>query len=75
MPPHFTAGTLHVFGELERLSQLLDTSEDAVSLTLMDAQLPQRIPARNDNPTRGSLWMRRLPKRFVIEALIAAFGR
>ena len=55
VPLHFVARTLHVFGEIERLSQLLDTSEDAIGLTLMDAQLPQRIRARKADPARGAL--------------------
>jgi hypothetical protein len=32
-----------VFGELGRLTQLLDTSEDAIGLSLMDEQLPARV--------------------------------
>ena len=55
VPLHFVARTLHVFGELERLADLLDTSEDAIGLTLMDAQLPQRIRARKEGPGRGAL--------------------
>ena len=50
VPIHFVARTLHVFGEIERLSQLLDTREDAIGLSLMDAQLPQRIRARKAGP-------------------------
>lgn len=52
---HFVARTLHVFGEIERLSQLLDTSEDAIGLTLMDAQLPQRIRSRKTGPGQAAL--------------------
>lgn len=55
VPLHFAARTLHVFGEIGRLSQLLDTSEDAIGLSLMDAQLPQRIRARKAGPDRGAL--------------------
>ena len=55
VPLHFIARTLHVFGELERLAQLLDTSQDAIGLALMDAQLPQRIRARKPDPARGAL--------------------
>lgn len=55
VPLHFVARTLHVFGEIERLSQLLDTSEDAIGLTLMDAQLPKRIRARKAGAGRGAL--------------------
>ena len=54
VPLHFIARTLYVFGELERLSQLLDTSQDAIGLALMDAQLPQRIRARKPDPARGA---------------------
>lgn len=55
VPIHFVARTLHVFGEIERLSQLLDTAEDSIGLSLMDAQLPQRIRARKAGPDRGAL--------------------
>ncbi len=55
VPLHFVARTLHVFGEIARLSDLLDTSEDAIGLGLMDAQLPQRIRARKAGPNRGAL--------------------
>ena len=34
---------LHVFGELDKLDQLLDSSQDSIGLTLMDEKLPQRI--------------------------------
>lgn len=46
IPLHFMARALHVFGELERLNQLLDTGEDAIGLALMDEQLPQRVRTR-----------------------------
>lgn len=46
IPLHFLGRTLHVFGDIERLSQLLDTGQDQIGLMLMDAQLPQRIRAR-----------------------------
>ena len=46
VPLHFVARTLHVFGDIERLSQLLDTGVDQIGLVLMDAQLPKRIRAR-----------------------------
>lgn len=46
VPLHFVARTLHVFGDIGRLSQLLDTSQDQIGLVLMDAQLPKRIRAR-----------------------------
>lgn len=50
VPLHFLARTLHVFGDIERLAQLLDTGEDEIGLMLMDQQLPKRIRARK---TRG----------------------
>lgn len=37
------ARALHVLGELERLERLLDTSQDAIGLVLMDERLPQRV--------------------------------
>lgn len=33
---------LHVFGELERLNQLIDSSQDTIGLMLADEQLPRR---------------------------------
>lgn len=55
VPIHFVARTLHVFGEIEKLSRLLDTSEDPIGLSLMDEQLPRRIRARKPRPERGAL--------------------
>jgi len=46
VPLHFVARTLHVFGDIEKLAQLLDTGEDEIGLVLMDEQLPKRIRAR-----------------------------
>ena len=39
---HF-ARALQVFGELDKLDQLLDTSQDTIGLILMDEKLPQRV--------------------------------
>jgi transcriptional regulator with XRE-family HTH domain len=55
VPIHFIARALHVFGEIERVSQLLDTAEDAIGLTLMDEQLPRRIRSRKPRPGEGAL--------------------
>lgn len=55
VPIHFIARALHVFGEIERLANLLDTAEDAIGLALMDDQLPQRIRARKPAPDAGAL--------------------
>jgi ribosome-binding protein aMBF1 (putative translation factor) len=55
IPLHFVARTLHVFGEIQRLSQLLDTGEDPIGLSLMDDQLPRRIRARKPSPGEGAL--------------------
>jgi len=55
VPIHFIARALHVFGEIERLGNLLDTAEDAIGLALMDDQLPQRIRARKPTPGAGAL--------------------
>lgn len=46
VPLHFIARTLHVFGDISRLAQLMDTAEDQLGLALMDEQLPKRIRAR-----------------------------
>jgi transcriptional regulator with XRE-family HTH domain len=45
------ARALHVFSELPRLENLLDTAEDDVGLTLMDEQLPQRIRTPKKPPS------------------------
>ncbi|TXT40958.1 MAG: DNA-binding protein [Comamonadaceae bacterium] len=55
IPLHFMARALHVFGELERLNQLLDTGEDAIGLALMDEQLPQRVRTRKAAAHAGAL--------------------
>ena len=39
----YLASALEVFGDLEKLSLLLDTQADSVGLALMDAELPSRI--------------------------------
>jgi transcriptional regulator with XRE-family HTH domain len=43
VPIHFFGRALHVFGEIQALERLLDTSNDEVGLTLMDEQLPKRV--------------------------------
>ena len=53
VPLHFIARTLHVFGDIQRLHQLLDTGEDQIGLMLMDEQLPKRIRSRKT--TGGAL--------------------
>lgn len=47
VPIHFFARALHVFGELQALGNLLDTSNDEIGLTLMDEQLPKRIRSKS----------------------------
>lgn len=37
------ARALQVFGELDKLDQLLDTPQDTIGLALMDEKLPQRV--------------------------------
>jgi len=51
VPLHFFARALHIFGEVERLANLLDTAQDDIGLTLMDEQLPKRVRARKITPT------------------------
>ncbi|MDP2222339.1 MAG: helix-turn-helix transcriptional regulator [Hydrogenophaga sp.] len=53
VPIHFYARALHVFGEIQALENLLDTANDDIGLTLMDAQLPKRI--RHKAGTSGAL--------------------
>ena len=55
IPLHYMARALFVFGELERLNQLLDTAEDVIGLTLMDEQLPQRVRTRRRDKESGAL--------------------
>ncbi len=55
IPLHFLARALMVFNELDRLSQLLDSSADVIGLTLMDEKLPQRIRQRKATASPGSL--------------------
>lgn len=43
VPLHFLARMLFLFGELDRLGNLLDTAQDDIGLTLMDDRLPQRV--------------------------------
>jgi DNA-binding XRE family transcriptional regulator len=52
VPIHFFARAMHLFGQIDRLSQLMDTSQDDIGLTLMDEQLPQRI--RQPRPRRNA---------------------
>ena len=49
------ARTLHVFGELERLKQVLDSSEDAIGLSLLNEKLPQRVHAPKTRKDSGAL--------------------
>jgi transcriptional regulator with XRE-family HTH domain len=50
---HF-ARALQVFGELDKLDQLLDTSQDSIGLTLMDEKLPQRVRKSRKTPESGA---------------------
>jgi ribosome-binding protein aMBF1 (putative translation factor) len=56
VPIHFFARTMQVFGVLDALGQLLDTAQDDIGLTMMDAQLPQRVRSkRTTSNTAGAL--------------------
>src|SRR5574337_20746 len=46
VPIHFFARALHVFGEIQALERLLDTSKDDIGLTLMDERLPKRVRSK-----------------------------
>lgn len=48
------AKVLQVFGELEKLDQLLETSQDNFGLTLMDEKLPKRIRKSGSTPETGA---------------------
>ncbi|HET7838077.1 MAG TPA: hypothetical protein VFL43_19825 [Variovorax sp.] len=45
---------MQVFGELDRLDQLLDTQQDTVGLALQDEGLPQRVYARKRDKSASS---------------------
>ena len=47
VPIHFIARTLHVFGEIQALENLLDTAKDDIGLMLMDERLPKRVRSRS----------------------------
>ena len=55
IPLHFIARALHVFGELDRLTSLIDTAKDDIGLTLADAQLPQRVRRKTRHTPTGAL--------------------
>ena len=48
------ARALQVFGELDKLNQLLDTPQDTIGLTLMDEKLPQRVRKSRKSPESGA---------------------
>lgn len=50
----YLGSALEVFGELEKLSSLLDTPTDSVGLALMDSELPTRVYSKR----------RKVPKAF-----------
>ena len=55
IPLHFVGRTLYVFGELEKLNALLDSSRDEIGLSLADEQLPQRIRRKAKQVPTGAL--------------------
>jgi DNA-binding XRE family transcriptional regulator len=56
VPIHFFARTMQVFGVLDGLSQLIDTAQDDIGLTMMDERLPQRVRSkRKPSSTPGAL--------------------
>ena len=48
------ARTLQIFGELEKLTELIDTSNDNIGLMLMDEQVPKRIRKSNKKIENGA---------------------
>ncbi|APR03134.1 helix-turn-helix domain-containing protein [Thauera chlorobenzoica] len=50
VPIHFFGRALHVFGEIQALERLLDTSRDDIGLTLMDERLPKRVRSKPRPP-------------------------
>lgn len=55
VPLHFIARSLYVFGELDRLTSLLDSANDEIGLTLADEALPRRIRSKTRHPADGAL--------------------
>ncbi len=53
VPIHFFARAMYVFGEIQALEDLLDTSKDDIGLILMDEQLPKRV--RRKSGSTGAL--------------------
>lgn len=57
--PRIAIGTItrafQVLGELNKISNLLDTASDDIGLSLMDANLPLRIRKKKVTPTSGAL--------------------
>ena len=49
------AQALFVLGELEKINGLLDTASDAIGLSLMNEQLPQRVRSKGAKPPTGAL--------------------
>lgn len=43
IPLQYLARALHVFGELPRLNELLDSAVDDIGLTLMNEMVPMRV--------------------------------
>jgi transcriptional regulator with XRE-family HTH domain len=51
VPIHFFARALHIFGEIQALEHLLDSSRDEIGLTLMDERLPKRVRDKKTDPS------------------------
>lgn len=47
VPIHFFARAFHVFGEIRKFENLLDSPNDEIGLTLMDEQVPKRVRVRS----------------------------
>lgn len=55
IPLEYIARAMHVFGEVDRLGELLDTARDDIGLTLMDDRLPKRVRQKKATPQGGAL--------------------
>lgn len=49
------ARALHVFGELDKLESLLDSSQDTIGLVLADQALPKRVRPPSRKRSLGAL--------------------
>ena len=55
IPIGVIAQAFFVLGELNKVSELLDTANDEIGLSLMNEQVPKRVRMKNRTSTTGAL--------------------